>query len=311
MGVKLTCCRLGQISLAGRHLTTTRLDATIRILCSPCHNLTGQPMPFELIDLPTPTYPSYRVVGVGRFGQRILQELAKAIPANPDFIISLEESTSARFEAATLHILLADPEDEGVDLSRAVEQAQDAGARRLIAVIPMPSQASGKSMNHAHEVLRAWQSLSIGLFLVPATESISPDSQIVDALRSLHMLTSEPSMPCIDFADVLTVLLQPGWGRIMIEEASGINRAQLAARAVVEHPELPVWLGGYGGALIVMTVNMAYADWSLDEYYAIMNVIQEKVHKDITLIIGINTDSTLGDRLRVTLYASGLPENTP
>ncbi len=84
-------------------------------------------------------------------------------------------------------------------------------------------------------------------------------------------------------------------------------RADLATRAALDHPELGDWLERKGRALAVISVNMAYEDWTLDEYNIVMNVVEERVHKETSFIVGIITDSTMGDRLRVTLYTLGFP----
>ncbi|MDG1820418.1 MAG: cell division protein FtsZ, partial [Methylophilaceae bacterium] len=87
-------------------------------------------------------------------------------------------------------------------------------------------------------------------------------------------------------------------------EASGENRAIIAAEQAVASPLLEdVNLANARGVLVNITSNSSF---KMKEYYNVMNTIKAFTAEDATVIVGTVMDETIGDKLRVTMVATGL-----
>jgi cell division protein FtsZ len=87
-------------------------------------------------------------------------------------------------------------------------------------------------------------------------------------------------------------------------EASGANRAAIAAEQAVASPLLEdVNLANARGVLVNITASSSF---KMKEYYDVMNTIKEFTADDATVIVGNVMDESMGDKLRVTMVATGL-----
>jgi len=87
-------------------------------------------------------------------------------------------------------------------------------------------------------------------------------------------------------------------------EASGPERARIAAEQAVASPLLEdVNLANARGVLVNITASTSF---KMKEYYDVMNTIKEFTAEDATVIVGNVMDENMGDRLRVTMVATGL-----
>jgi len=108
----------------------------------------------------------------------------------------------------------------------------------------------------------------------------------------------------VDFADVRTVMSEMGMAMMGSAEASGVNRAMIAAEQAVASPLLEdVNLANARGVLVNITAS---ASFKMKEYYDVMNTIKAFTADDATVIVGNVVDETMGDKLRVTMVATGL-----
>ena len=87
-------------------------------------------------------------------------------------------------------------------------------------------------------------------------------------------------------------------------EASGVNRAVIAAEQAVASPLLEdVNLANARGVLVNITASSSF---KMKEYYDVMNTIKAFTAEDATVIVGNVVDENMGDKLRVTMVATGL-----
>ncbi len=108
----------------------------------------------------------------------------------------------------------------------------------------------------------------------------------------------------MDFADVRTVMSEMGMAMMGSAEASGMNRAMIAAEQAVASPLLEdVNLANARGVLVNITASSSF---KMKEYYDVMNTIKEFTAEDATVIVGNVMDESMGDKLRVTMVATGL-----
>jgi cell division protein FtsZ len=108
----------------------------------------------------------------------------------------------------------------------------------------------------------------------------------------------------VDFADVRTVMSEMGMAMMGSAEASGPDRARIAAEQAVASPLLEdVNLANARGVLVNISASSSF---KMKEYYDVMNTIKAFTAEDATVIVGNVMDETMGDNLRVTMVATGL-----
>jgi cell division protein FtsZ len=110
----------------------------------------------------------------------------------------------------------------------------------------------------------------------------------------------------VDFADVRTVMSEMGMAMMGTGEASGEDRALVAAESAIKCPLLEdINLQGAKGILVNITSGY---DLTLGEFEDVGNVIRDFSDEDATVIVGSVFDPELTDQLRVTVVATGLSE---
>ena len=108
----------------------------------------------------------------------------------------------------------------------------------------------------------------------------------------------------LDFADVRTIMSGMGTAMMGTGEATGDKRAVLAAEEAISNPLLDdISLRGAKGLLVSITGSRDLKLYEVDE--AATRVRQE-VDGEANIIVGATFDDTLGDRLRVSIVASGM-----
>lgn len=111
----------------------------------------------------------------------------------------------------------------------------------------------------------------------------------------------------LDFADVKTVM--KGMGRAMMGtgEATGENRAMLAAEAAIANPLLDeVSMRGAKGVLVSISGGM---DMTLFEVDEAATRIREEVYDEADIVVGAIFDRSLDGTFRVSVVATGLDSN--
>jgi cell division protein FtsZ len=108
----------------------------------------------------------------------------------------------------------------------------------------------------------------------------------------------------VDFADVRTVMSEMGMAMMGTGEASGQDRAIVAAEAAVRCPLLED-INLHGAKGILVNITSGY-DQTLGEFEEVGNTVREFADEDATIIVGSVFDPNLEDQLRVTVVATGL-----
>ena len=108
----------------------------------------------------------------------------------------------------------------------------------------------------------------------------------------------------VDFADVRTVMSEMGMALMGTGDATGPDRASVAAESAIRCPLLEdVNLQGAKGILVNITSGY---DLTLGEFEDVGNTVREFADEDATIIVGSVFDPELNDQLRVTVVATGL-----
>lgn len=111
----------------------------------------------------------------------------------------------------------------------------------------------------------------------------------------------------LDFADVKTVLGEMGSAIMGMGEASGEGRAIEAAEQAINNPILDdTSLKGATGLLMSISGG---PELTLFEVDAATNRVRQELDPDANIIFGATCDPSLGDRVRVSIVASGVGRN--
>lgn len=187
-----------------------------------------------------------------------------------------------------------------------------------VAVVTKPFSFEGKRTKVAVEGLEELSQHVDSLIVIPnekLMEVLGEDVPFLEAFRAandvLHNAVSGiaeiincPGLVNVDFADVRTVMSEMGMAMMGSAEASGPDRARIAAEQAVASPLLEdVNLANARGVLVNISAS---TNFKMKEYYDVMNTIKEFTAEDATVIVGNVMDESMGDKLRVTMVATGL-----
>lgn len=135
---------------------------------------------------------------------------------------------------------------------------------------------------------------------------IIADSALLQSVQGISDLITEPGEINIDFADVKTVMKGKGDALIGLGFGEGEDRAKEAARLAVSNPLLEN--ASIVGAKNVL-VNLAGGDsLTIQEYQDVVEIITENCADDVLVIAGQSYNPNLGDRIKVTVIATGFDE---
>ena len=109
----------------------------------------------------------------------------------------------------------------------------------------------------------------------------------------------------LDFADVKAVMLNMGTAMMGTGEATGERRALEAAEAAISNPLLDeISMKGAKGLLISILGSQQMTLYEVDEA---ASRVREEVDAEANIIVGASFDEAMGDKVRVSIVASGLP----
>ncbi|MGD9827911.1 MAG: cell division protein FtsZ [Hyphomicrobiaceae bacterium] len=108
----------------------------------------------------------------------------------------------------------------------------------------------------------------------------------------------------LDFADVRTVMRDMGTAMMGTGEASGERRAIEAAEEAIQNPLLDdISLKGAKGLLLSIIGGRDLTLYEVDEA---ASRVRQEVDAEANIIVGATFDDNLGDRIRVSIVASGM-----
>jgi cell division protein FtsZ len=123
-------------------------------------------------------------------------------------------------------------------------------------------------------------------------------------VRSITDLMVLPGLINLDFADVRTVMTEMGKAMMGTGEATGDDRALMAAQNAIQNPLLDeVSLKGAKAVLVNVTGGL---DMTLLEVDEAANAISEQVDPEANIIFGAAFDPSLDGMIRVSVVATGM-----
>jgi cell division protein FtsZ len=130
------------------------------------------------------------------------------------------------------------------------------------------------------------------------------DQVLHSGVRSITDLMVLPGLINLDFADVRTVMTEMGKAMMGTGEATGEDRALMAAQNAIQNPLLDeVSLKGAKAVLVNVTGGL---DMTLLEVDEAANVISDQVDPEANIIFGAAFDPSLEGKIRVSVVATGM-----
>lgn len=131
------------------------------------------------------------------------------------------------------------------------------------------------------------------------------DNVLTTAAKGIAEIITLAGYVNVDFQDVRTVMYNAGPAVMGTAETKGEGRARNAASGALTSPLLDNCDIMGAKKILLSIVSGSEAELSMDELTEITEYIQEQAGQEAEMIFGHGVDSGLGDRLRVTVIATG------
>lgn len=186
-----------------------------------------------------------------------------------------------------------------------------------VAVVTKPFAFEGKKrMAQAEQGISELSTCVDSLIIVPnerlkyfSEQSITlqnafaiADDVLRQGVQSISDLILVPGMVNLDFADVTSVMKDAGYAHMGMGNATGRDKATVAADMAISSPLLETSIDGAMGVIINITAS---PDISLDDIDAASTMIKDKVSEDANIIWGAVIDENMEDAISVTVIATG------
>ncbi len=133
------------------------------------------------------------------------------------------------------------------------------------------------------------------------------DDVLRQGIKGISDLITVPGLINLDFADVKTIMTEQGEALMGIGIGEGDNRAVDAAKMAINSPLLETSIDGAKGILLNITGN---SDLSLFEINEAAEIISEAADPEANIIFGSVIDESMGDRVQITVVATGFGKST-
>jgi cell division protein FtsZ len=138
------------------------------------------------------------------------------------------------------------------------------------------------------------------------------DNVLATAAKCITDVINSRGHIIVDFADVCTVMKNGGVAILGKAEVEGENRAQ---RAIEEALNSPLLNDNdiRGAKWILLNINSAEGDYecTMDELETINDYLRERTGEHSDVIMGMGYDASLGQKLGITLIATGFEGKDP
>ncbi len=190
-----------------------------------------------------------------------------------------------------------------------------------VAVVTKPFSFEGKKrQKQAEDALRELQESADTVITIPNEKlltTLPPGTALAEAFRfaddvlrqavqGISDLITVPGVVNLDFADVKTIMTGMGMALMGTGIADGEDRAAVAAKKGISSPLLEdTTIQGARGVLINITGSNSIG---LHEVSEASRIIQESAHPDANIIFGSVFDEAMGDKIKITVIATGFAE---
>lgn len=130
------------------------------------------------------------------------------------------------------------------------------------------------------------------------------DKILMQSVQGVTDLITRPGIVNTDFADVKSILADAGTALIGVGEASGEERGSSAARKAISNPLLEDAMQSARGIILNITGG-DNPELGLDEVSEAAEIVRAMAHDDANIIFGAVNESSLGEKMRVTVISAG------
>ena len=134
------------------------------------------------------------------------------------------------------------------------------------------------------------------------------DDVLRQGIQGISDLIAVPGLINLDFADVKTIMANTGIAHMGVGRASGDNKAEMAAKQLINSPLLETSIEGAMGVLFNITGG---TDLGLFDIYKASEFIQKAADANANIIFGASIDQTLQDDMVITVIATGFERPAP
>jgi cell division protein FtsZ len=138
------------------------------------------------------------------------------------------------------------------------------------------------------------------------------DNVLATAAKCITDVINSTGQINVDFADVCTVMKNGGVAILGSASVEGENRAQKAIEEAINSPLLND--NDISGAKwILININSAEGEheFTMDEVEVIQSYLLSKAGENTDVILGLGYDNTLGNKIGITLIATGFQHKDP
>src|SRR5688572_656367 len=138
------------------------------------------------------------------------------------------------------------------------------------------------------------------------------DNVLATAAKCITDVISSTGQINVDFADVCTVMKNGGVAILGSAAATGAERAQKAIEEALNSPLLND-NDIRGAKWILININSAEGEheFTMDEVEVIQNYLLNQAGNNTDIILGLGYDNSLGNKLGITLIATGFQHKDP
>ena len=138
------------------------------------------------------------------------------------------------------------------------------------------------------------------------------DNVLSTAAKCITDVINSTGQINVDFADVCTVMKNGGVAILGNASVSGEDRAQKAIEQALNSPLLND-SDIRGAKWILININSAEGEheFTMDEVDTIQSYLLSQAGEDTDVILGLGYDSSLGDKIGITLIATGFEQKNP
>ncbi|MBX2979794.1 MAG: cell division protein FtsZ [Flavobacteriales bacterium] len=135
------------------------------------------------------------------------------------------------------------------------------------------------------------------------------DNVLTTAARGIAEIITKTGTVNVDFEDVKTVMTRSGAAIMGMAEAEGEDRSLRAAQEALASPLLND-NDIKGAKFVLLNIEHGTRPLLMDEIGEITDFIQDEAGSGADVIFGYGTDESLGERVRITVIATGFNTNT-
>jgi cell division protein FtsZ len=129
------------------------------------------------------------------------------------------------------------------------------------------------------------------------------DDILLNGVRGISDIVNHPGIINVDFADVKTIMKDTGDAILGVGEGRGEGRVIEAVEQAINNSLLED--SSIQGAKSLLINVTGGSDLTIHEWNEVSQIITAQADPDANIIIGLNEDKNLEDKIRVTVIATG------